>query len=172
MAVGVITAHCTFAQESPPKETAAFSFYGTEFFLRESPSEFETYTPAGQSDLSSWTEIVNLVFIPHVNTIEQLFDLAVQPLEPHRRLGPMTGYNMTRATESHPKAYLLFFSHGGQGTKQFSMVKAFMHDTEAFFIVYSRRWYGPDSKTEYKEWRRVETGQITDAFEYWLPFPE
>ena len=135
----------------------AFTFSGTAFYLAEAPSDFEVFLPAGQSFQSQWTEMINLILVPHLHTMEQLLNYASKPMEPYFRLGSIVGMSMIRASDERPEAYLTYYRIDGREVQQTSMVKALMHDNQAMFVVYSRRWYGENAKAEHREWAQTKS---------------
>jgi hypothetical protein len=141
-----------FSQDAP-KEKAAFSFADVGYFHRFSQAGLHEYTPAGQEDLSNWTDMLTVQHFAEVKDGEQLANAANVVLENYRREKALVlrtdSIPRTKEKEAEHLIVVLFVR---PTFIEAAFAKLKIDNGAGVGLIYSHRIYGNRIGDQMSEW--------------------
>ncbi|MEO8059857.1 MAG: hypothetical protein ABI671_16205 [Burkholderiales bacterium] len=154
--------------------TRALSFRGTAFLHRWSKDAQHEFTPAPDTDLKSWHDMITLNLHSKVRQGEQLADVANQVLGNYQRHGKILQTRSTPRTAARPAEHLIVAVLGTPQLLECSFARCMLHEGVGLVAVVSHRVYGPAAGPEMKRWLAAQGQANEQALMAWamLPSPD
>ena len=133
----------------------AFSFEGKGYFKRYSTSTMTEYTPTGEENLKTWTEMLTVNRYPDAGTGDGLAARANSVLEIYKANGAMVVRtdSMPR-TASKPAEHLIVVLFPKPEFIEAAFARFVIADGKGRSIVYSHRIYGKKAGDAMSAWLR------------------
>ncbi len=134
-------------------DTLTIKFNDTAYLHRWSENTQHEFTPAGQTDLSKWEDMITVNFYPHVKDAEELANTANIILGKYQKYGAeILGTNSFPETSDHPAEHLIVAIFAKPSYFEFVQARILIVNGVGASIVYSHRIYGSDIADEMGEW--------------------
>lgn len=128
--------------DNKPK-TAAFSFGGIQYFHRFTKGDQHEYTPLGQEDLKTWTDMVTLLFYPKARDGEALAATANAVLENYKaNKAVVVKTDSVPRTRDKQAEHLIVVIFGRPEFIEVAFTRFRMLEGVGSAVVYSHRIYG------------------------------
>ena len=168
MALAVGTAGAAPTGEA---ERLKIAFRGTGFVHRWSKADQHEFTPAPDTDLSSWSDMITLNVHAKARQGEQLADVANQVVANYQRHGKVLLTRSEPRTATRPAEHLIVAVLGGPQLREAAFARCLLHDGVGLVAVVSHRAYGPTAEAEMNRWLAAQ-GQATEqALTTWATLP-
>jgi hypothetical protein len=147
------------------KEPFSITFNQESYFLRFSDPKANMYefTPAGQEDLSKWTDMLTINIHPKVNNLKKLKRLKDRISKNYRAYGGIDLRVIAKPLEGKPETYsryLILVIFVREDFVEFVQSRLELIDGKATHIIYGQRIYGPLAAFQIDSWRK-EVGPKT-----------
>jgi hypothetical protein len=149
------------------------SFRGTAFVHRWSKSDQHEFTPAPDSDLKSWRDMITLNLHAKVRQGEQLADVANQVLGNYQAHGKVLQTRSSPRTATRPAEHLMVAVLGTPQRLEACFARCLLQDGMGLVAVVSHRVDGPAAGPEMNRWLATQGQATEDALMAWdtLPSP-
>ena len=138
-----------------PLQKPAFRFDGKGYFKRYSTSTMTEYTPAGQENLKTWTDMVTVNQYPDAGTGDGLADRANSVLEIYKANGAMVVRTDSKPrTASKPAEHLIVVLFPQPEFIEAAFARFVIVGGKGRSIVYSHRIYGKKAGDPMSAWLR------------------
>jgi len=142
--------------------TLTIKFNDIEYLHRWSKNTQHEFTPAGQTDLSKWEDMITVNFYPRVNNAEALADIANKILGAYQKYGAeILGTNSVPETPDRQAEHLIVAIFAQSGYFEFVQALIKIVNGTGASIVYSHRIYGNDITDRMAEWIE-ENGPVSE----------
>lgn len=153
----------TRAQNTGKKESAAFTFAEVNYFRRFTQGEQHEYTPAGQENLQTWTDMVTLWFYRNAKTAEALAATANTVLTNYKANQAMiVKTNSVPRTKENPAEHLIVALFPRQQFIEAVFARFRMQQGVGTAVIYSHRIYGTKAGSAMQAWLE-KNGATTEA---------
>ncbi len=150
---------------------ATLSFNDVSYFHRWSKAGQNEFTPAADTDLSRWNEMITINVFDQVHDGEQLAVIANRVLENYQRGGKILGTNSTPRTKTQPAEHFIVAVLGAPALLEAAFCRMVLVDGVGVAVVYSHRLYGENAGPEMADWL-VKNGQHTEqVIRAWKQIP-
>ena len=149
----------------------SLQFRGTPYLHRWSSRGQHEFTPATDTDLARWRDMLTLNVHAQVQQGEQLADVANAVLGNYQRHGKVL---QTRSTPRTPERPAQHFIAAVLGTREFLeavFARCLMHDGRGLVAVVSHRVYGSAAGPDMSTWLGAQGRQVDDALMGWNGLP-
>ncbi|HNC75451.1 MAG TPA: hypothetical protein PK362_11290, partial [Elusimicrobiota bacterium] len=161
-----------FSHPAPAKEKRTMiQFNGTTYEHRWSKSGQNEFTPAGQEDLSKWTEMVTILDYDRVNNGEDLAGVANQVYANYQNAGKIIKVNSKPRTETAPAEHFIAAALGDPNYLELVFARLFIHDGKGAAVVVSHRIYGAKVGPAAGEWLEKNGASVEKALMEWKGLP-
>lgn len=145
------------------KEKAAdFSFADAKYFHRFTTGDQHEYTPYGQEDLNTWTDMVTLLLYPKARDGEALAATANAVLDTYKANNAVVvKTDAVPRTREKPAEYLIVVNFGRPEFIEAVFARFRIHDGVGSAVIYSHRIYGKKVGDQMSAWLR-KNGPITE----------
>jgi hypothetical protein len=153
MAGLMAAAIATPAAAGPPATPVTLDFSGQTYRLRWSSQHQHEFTPAGQDDLSRWTDMVTINTYPGVSDGEGLADVANRALANYRRHGAtvLRTASIPRTAE-RPAEHLVVALFPTRAFSEAVFARWRLADGRGTAVIYSHRRYGQKAGDAMAAW--------------------
>lgn len=165
-------ASLAFAQPdaSAPK-AVVFDFRGVEYAHRWSKAGQNEFTPNGETNLSSWNDMVTLNVHEAVSTGEQLAEIANKVSANYQRSGKVLRTDSKPRTSDRPAEHLIVAVLGAPAFLEAAFARFALIDGVGIVIVYSHRVYGQPAGAAMSDWLKANGPQVESALMAWDKAP-
>ena len=147
-------ANTGFLSQTDKKErAAAFAFADVKYFHRFTKDDQHEYTPDGQEDLKSWTDMVAILYYRKVKDGEALATTANAVLEIYKaNKARVIRTDSVPLTKDKPAEHLIVAIFGRPEFLEVTFARFKMHDGVGSAVIYSHRVYGKTVGKEMSAW--------------------
>jgi hypothetical protein len=139
--------------KSAASKPVTVTFNGTAFHLRWSKAGQFEFTPAGQEDLTRWTEMLTLWRYPGISEGEGLSAQANRTLGAYQNAkGRILRTNSLPRTPQKPAEHFIAALLGSPRFVEFAAARFLLVDGRGVGVIYSRRAYGNPAKPDLGAW--------------------
>ncbi|AJC19810.2 hypothetical protein RO07_03695 [Pandoraea pulmonicola] len=147
------------------------AFRGVEYEHRWSKDGQNEFTPKGQTDLASWTDMVTVNVHDGVSTGEQLAEVANKVLSNYQRSGKILRTDSKARTADSPAEHLVVAVLGAQTFLEVAFARFLLLDGTGVVVVYSHRVYGKPAGPAMSEWLSANGPQVEKDLMAWKAIP-
>ena len=142
-----------FAQFSPKRDAPMTIRFGDMSFVhRWSQNGQNEFTPATETDLSKWHDMVTINLFEKVTTGEALSEVANRIVGNYQSTGKIIRTDAKARTKEKPAEYLIVAVLGNSELLEAAFARAVLHDGVGYVVVRSHRFYGKDGGTALNAW--------------------
>ncbi len=153
LAVALSGAVATPAAAGPPATPVTLDFGGQTYRLRWSSQHQHEFTPAGQDDLSRWTDMVTINTYPGVSDGEGLAEMANRALANYRRHGARVLRTASNPrTAERPAEHLVVALFPTRAFSEAVFGRWRLTDGRGTAVIVSHRIYGPKTGDAMAAW--------------------
>ena len=152
-------------------QSTTVSFNGTEFLHRWSRSAQHEFTPTGEEDIGTWSQMVTINVHDSVRTGEQLAELANRVLGSYQEIGKVIRTDSKPRTDKSEAEHFAVALLPGQGFMEAAFARFLLHEGRAVVAVYSRRSYGDKAAGEMGAWLKNNGSDVERALMAWTGLP-
>jgi len=183
-AVGVGDALARQAAKAPAKPAAAkpaakpaaatmkLKFYNQEYVHRWSMNGQNEFTPAAQSDLNSWKDMVTVIVNERVTNGDQLADLANAVVGNYSKAGEIVRTDSKPRTSQSEAEHFIAASLHTDGLSEAVFARVLMSEGKGMVVVYSHRAYGAHSADDITSFLDHNGQSIERALMGWTGMPK
>lgn len=153
------------------EDSMILTFNQTDLIHRWSEGNQHEFTPVGQEDLGSWTEMMTLVVYPEVYDGDDLAVVANNVLGFYKQHGEIVKTDSKRRTFRKPAQHLIVAVLSGPGYLEAAFARLKLADDRGMAIVYSHRVYGTDVGDAMSSWLQKAGHDIERALMEWDGLP-
>lgn len=150
---------------------ARLSFRATTFVHRWSKNDQHEFTPASDTDLKSWRDMITLNLHDKVRQGERLAEVANQVLSNYQRHGKVLETRSTHRTATRPAEHLIVAVLGTPQLLEASFARCLLQDGVGLVAVVSHRIDGSAAGPEMKRWLDSEGRATEQALMAWAALP-
>jgi len=147
------------------------SFRATTFVHRWSKNDQHEFTPASDTDLKSWRDMITLNLHDKVRQGGQLAEVANQVLSNYQRHGKVLQTRSTPRTPTRPAEHLIIAVLGTPQRLEASFARCLLQDGMGLVAVVSHRVDGSAAGPEMKRWLDSEGRATEQALMAWAVLP-
>ena len=135
------------------EKVAAFSLNDLKYFHRFTKNDQHEYTPDGQEDLNTWTDMVTIQFYRRAKDGEALAATANAVLENYKanKAVVVKTYSVPRANDK-PAEHLIVAIFGRPEFIEVAFSRFRMHEGVGGAVIYSHRIYGKNVGNAMSAW--------------------
>lgn len=159
------------AQTAGKPAALSIQFRGTAFIHRWSKDGQHEFTPAAETDLAAWRDMVTLNVHEAVASGEQLAGVANQVLTNYQRHGKILQTRSTPRTPERPAQHLIVAVLGSPQFLEAAFARCMLHEGTGLVAVASHRVYGKAAGPEMSEWLKAQGAQVEQALMAWNAMP-
>jgi hypothetical protein len=138
------------------EKVPAFSFSGVKYFHRFTKDDQHEYTPVGQEDLNSWTDMVTILFYRKAKDGEALAATASAVLENYKaNKAVVVKTDSVPRTRDKPAEHLIVVTFGRPEFIEVVFARFRMHDGVGTAVIYSHRLYGNKVGDQMSAWLKT-----------------
>jgi hypothetical protein len=149
-----------------------FVFRGIGYEHRWSKDGQNEFTPIGETDLTSWNDMVTLNVHKTVSTGEQLADVANKVLGNYQRNGKILRTDSKPRTADSPAEHLVAAVLGTPTFLEATFARFIIVNGVGIVVVYSHRVYGKPAGPAMSDWLKANGPQVESALMAWNHVPE
>ncbi len=153
LAVTAATLAAAATPDVPSSATATVTFRGSEYLLRSSHGNSYDFTPRGQEDLSTFTDMLELNQYPAAHDEEALATITsrVQAIAQGAKATILRTISVSAAGQKPGEHFLAVVLPTPHGT-DFDGVRFVLVDKQAVGVFYTHRSYGQSAAGKISEW--------------------
>lgn len=141
------------AAGGPPATPLTLTFAGQTYRLRWSSQHQHEFTPAGQDDLSRWTDMVTINTYPGVSDGEGLADVANRVLGTYKQNNAVVvRTSSVPRTADRPAEHLIVVLFPTRDSIEAVFARLRLADGRGSALIYSHRLYGPKAGEAMAAW--------------------
>ena len=152
-------------------QAATLNFGGTNYMHRWSKGGQNEFTPASDSDLGRWHDMVTINVHEAVRTGDQLADLANRVLGNYQSHGKIVRTDSRPRTSQRPAEHLIVALLGNPTFLEAAFARLALIDGIGVVIVYSHRVYGKDAAETIGEWLKTNGPSLEKTLMAWEKIP-
>lgn len=146
----------TPAAAAPPATPVTLDFGGQTYRLRWSSRHQHEFTPAGQDDLSRWTDMVTINTYPGVSDGEGLADVANRVLGTYKRNNAVVVRTASiPRTANRPAEHLIVVLFPTRDFIEAVFARLRLADGRGTALIYSHRLYGQKAGETMAAWLKA-----------------
>lgn len=171
---GTDSVAATHTPKSSAKESTqpAFTFGNVEFFHRYTNENLHEYTPAGQSDLEAWTDMMTVNRHPNITDQDNLENFANAMLKGFDQFGQVIRVDSFLATHDAPDQYLIVAVLGTPELLEAVFARIMLVDGVGTVMMYAHRIYGHDVGDEMSKWLNEHGSKMEEHLLTWKQLPK
>ena len=151
---------------------AAFSFDGVKYFHRFTGAEQHEYTPAGQADLTRWTDMMTINYYRQAKDSEALAATANAVLENYEaHAGRVLKTDSLPRRGTQPAEHLLVVLFARPNFIEVAFARFRMRDGVGVSLVYSHRMYGAKVGDAMSAWLETNGRATEQKLMQWETLP-
>ena len=140
-------------QKTTENKIDTIKFNGSDYYFRWSQAGQYEFTPAGQEDLNSWTEMLTLRVYPKIIDGDSLATQANGVLSNYKNSkGNILRTNSIPSTAEKPAEHFIAAMLGGPQFLEFAAARFLLVGGKGVGVIYSRRAYGTQAPQELGPW--------------------
>lgn len=144
-------------------------FRGTEFVHRWSRQGQHEFTPAGETDLARWNDMLTLNLHAGATTGEQVAGVANQVLANYQRHGKILQTRSKPRTAREPAEHLVVAVLGTPALLEAAFARCQLHDGTGLVTVVSHRIHGQAAGPAMSTWLQANGAALEQALMAWVP---
>lgn len=152
-------------------QAATLNLGGTNYMHRWSKGGQNEFTPASDSDLGRWHDMVTINVHEAVRTGDQLADLANRVLGNYQSHGKIVRTDSRPRTSQRPAEHLIVALLGNPTFLEAAFARLALIDGIGVVIVYSHRVYGKDAAETIGEWLKTNGPSLEKTLMAWEKIP-
>jgi hypothetical protein len=153
-------------------EPPAFTFTGNEYVFRWSKNHQYEFTPVGQTNLTTWTDMVTRNDYPGVTNGEALASRASAVLETYKAARAMVvRTDSVPRTPTRPAEHVVVVLFPRPDFIEAVFTRFLLRDGQGMAITYSHRKYGRRTGTEMSDWLKANGPATEKALMTWEKLP-
>ena len=156
---------------SPQTNAAVLSFSGMNYIHRWSRGGQNEFTPASDSDLGRWRDMVTINVHETVRNGDQLADLANRVLGNYQSHGKVVRTDSRPRTSQRPAEHLIVALLGNPTFLEAAFARVALIDGVGVVVVYSHRVYGKEAAETIGEWLKTNGPSLEHALMAWEKVP-
>lgn len=151
-----------FLPQGTEKKAPDFLFAATNYFHRYTINDQHEYTPAGQTDLNAWADMVTINLYRKAKDGDALAAAANAVLENYKaHQGTVVKTSSVPRTKDRPAEHLIVVAFRQPTFTEVAFARFRMHDGTGSAVIYSHRIYGQKAWNEMNAWL-VKNGPNTE----------
>ena len=154
---------------------SAFRFNGTDYFFRWSDDTLFEFTPPGQSNLDTWTDMMSVVVYRGVKTADDLASAANSLLDATRSKGAVLKTRSVPRTPDRPAEHFIASMMAGSGVVEGVFTRLVLMDGVGYALIFSHRLYGQDLHKAAQllgDWENAHGADMEKALMSFVPVPD
>lgn len=152
---------------------AAFSFSDIKYFHRYSKDDQYEYTPDGQANLNTWTDMVTINLYRKAKDGDALAGMANAVLDNYKAAqGAVIKTASVPRTKDKPAEHLIVVSFARPTFMEVAFARFRMHDGAGSAVIYSHRVYGKKASVEMNAWLVKNGMNIEKSLMMWNAMPK
>jgi hypothetical protein len=172
VATGIACTMAAFAQATPKGPAPMTIRFGDVSFLhRWSQNGQNEFTPASETDLSKWRDMVTINLFEKVTNGDQLADVANRIVGNYQTSGKIIRTDAKPRTKDHAAEYLIVAALGNSELMEAVFTRVVLHDGAGYAIVRSHRLYGKDVAAPMNAWLQKNGPTTESTLMAWNEFP-
>jgi len=156
---------------SPPVNAMAITFRGTDYVHRWSRNGQNEFTPAGDSDLARWRDMVTINVHESVGNGEQLAELANSVLTNYQGHGKIVRTDSKPRTQQQAAEHFIGAVLGNPAFLEAAFARFLLVDGKGLVVVYSHRVYGQNAGPAMSDWLQANGPATEKALMGWGGLP-
>lgn len=145
----------------PPASPLTLTFAGQTYRLRWSSQHQHEFTPAGQDDLSRWTDMVTINTYPGVSDGDGLADVANRALGNYQRHGAtVLRTSSLPRTPERPAEHLIVALFRTRAFSEAVFARWRLADGRGTAVIVSHRRYGPKAGDAMAAWLKEKGASV------------
>lgn len=144
---------------------------GVSYEHRWSKDGQNEFTPKGQADLASWTDMVTVNVHDGVSSGEQLADMANKVLSNYQRNGKVLRTDSKARTAERAAEHLIVAVLGAPDFLEVAFARFLLLDGKGVVAVYSHRVYGKPAGPAMSDWLNANGAQVEKDLMAWKTVP-
>lgn len=160
-----------FAATPSDAEATTFSFNDASYFHRWSKAGQNEFTPAADTDLSAWNDMITLNVFEQVHDGEQLATIANRVLGNYQRGGKILRTNSTPRTDTQPAEHFISAVLGTPALLEAVFCRIIIADGTGMAVVYSHRIYGAKAGPAMADWLQKNGSRTEQLMMDWKRIP-
>ena len=155
---------------TPP---TTIDFAGMPYLHRWSKAGQNEFTPAAQTDLDHWTDMVTLLVYDKVATEDQLANIAGRLLAAYKKDGAVIRAVVLHATPERKAEYLIVGVLAGGGSNEIVFTRLVMTSEAGEALMYAHRLYGEKATVALgtADWLKANGPATEQALTTWQDGP-
>ncbi|MCX4165705.1 MULTISPECIES: hypothetical protein [Paraburkholderia] len=169
----VSTAHFRFVA-AQTAEQSAFRFNGTDYFFRWSDDTLFEFTPPGQTNLDTWSDMVSVVIYRGVKTADDLASAANSLLDSTKLKGAVLKTRSVPRTPDRPAEHFIASMMAAPGVVEGVFTRFVLMDGVGYALIFSHRFYGQDLHKAAQllgDWENAHGADMEKALMSFEPVP-
>jgi len=161
------------AQETDSRKPAAtvLSFGGVGYLHRWSKRGQHEFTPAPQTDLATWQDMVTVNVLDAVRDADQLAAAANTVLGRYESHGKVLRTNSRPRTTAQPAEHFVAAVLGNPAFLEAAFARLVLVDGVGTVVVYSHRVYGAQAGPAMSDWLKGHGAQVERLLMAWDKLP-
>jgi len=144
---------------------------GTRYLHRLSDANQHEYTPADQEDLSSWRDMMTVIFLPEASNAEQLVDIVNRILSSYKSNGAIVKIDSIPRTENSDAEHLIVAILRGQDVVESIHTRVKLVQGTGTAMIWSRRARGEKAAEVIGSWLQNNGVAREKVFMAWEGYP-
>ncbi|MEQ5839718.1 hypothetical protein N0A02_09750 [Paraburkholderia acidicola] len=153
---------------------SAFRFNGADYFFRWSNDTLFEFTPPGQTNLDTWTDMVSVVVFRGVKTADDLAGAANSLLDSTKSKGAVLKTRSVPRTPDRPAEHFIASMMAGPGVVEGVFTRFVLMDGMGYTLIFSHRFYGEDLHKAAQllgDWENAHGADTEKALMSFAPVP-
>jgi hypothetical protein len=164
-------AACAQAGDGPSSAATSLVFGGVTYVHRWSQGGQHEFTPEGQEDLDSWTDMVTVNVHEAVRDGDQLAEIANTILSNYQGAGEILRTDSKPRTETTPAEHFIAAVLGSPTFLEAAFARLMLVEGTGVVVVYSHRVYGEAAGPAMSEWLGEKGQGVEEALMTWRDAP-
>jgi hypothetical protein len=166
---------CSAAFAQFPASGAAatkLTFRGVQYEHRWSKDDQNEFTPSGETDLTSWNDMMTFNVYETVSTGEKLAGIANKVVSKYQSHGKILRTISKPRTADSPAEHLIAAVFGTPAFLEAAFIRFVLVDGTGMGVVYSHRVYGKAVGPAMSDWLEANGQQVTIDLMEWKQIPK
>jgi hypothetical protein len=150
----LISSTFSIALAQSEQRVTSIDFYGTQYTYRWSQGDQFEFTPEGQEDLTTWSDMITVWRYPQATNAEGLASVANTVLGTYQSniSGKVLKTDSVPATPDTPAEHFISVVVGDARFLEFAVIRLVLVDGQGIGVIYSHRIYGEDAGPDVSQW--------------------
>jgi hypothetical protein len=162
---------CAQAGDAPSSGATSLVFGGVTYVHRWSQGGQHEFTPEGDGDLDSWTDMVTINVHEAVRDGDQLAETANGVLANYQGAGEIIRTDSKPRTETAPAEHFIAAVLGSPTFLEAAFARLMLVEGTGVVVVYSHRVYGQSVGPAMSEWLGERGQQVEETLMSWSDVP-